>query len=65
MAKVQYNYLERKNAPTTAQTGTVTYDLPKAGFLPELLLRVFSTPTASTFPALPLKIGQKILKRLN
>lgn len=53
MAKVQYAYIKRKQAET-GQTGNVTYDLPQKGFIPEIVVRVFSTPTASSRPALPI-----------
>ena len=53
MAKVQYVYVKRKQSET-GQTGTVTYDLPERGFIPEITVRIFSTPTASTDPALPI-----------
>jgi hypothetical protein len=53
MGKTQYTYLERKKAES-GQTGTATYDLPERGFLPEILLTIYSTPTASTTPATPI-----------
>ena len=53
MAKTQYTYIERKHSES-GQTGTATYDLPEKGFLPEIILKAYSTPTASTNPALPL-----------
>jgi len=53
MAKTQYTYIERKKSES-GQTGTATYDLPEKGFLPEIILKAYSTPTASTNPALPL-----------
>lgn len=72
MAKVQYSYIQRKKSEG-GQSGTVTYDLPESGFMPELIVTAYSTPTASTDPALPLseaitKIeivdGSKVLKSL-
>lgn len=72
MAKVQYNYVQRKKA-LSGQTGNETFDLPEKGFIPEIVVRVFSTPTASTSPALPIsdaitKIeitdGSKVIKSL-
>ena len=72
MSKVQYYYKERKKSETGA-TGTVTYDLPESGVIPEIHLRAFSTPTASTNPALPLEAaitkieitdGAKVIKSL-
>lgn len=54
MVKAQWNYVQRKDAPSTAATGTATYDLPKSGYIPEILVTAFCTPTASTNPALPL-----------
>jgi len=53
MAKTQYYYIQRKKAES-GQTGTATYDLPDSGIIPELVLVAYSTPTASTDPALPL-----------
>ena len=53
MAKVQYVYIKRKDSQS-GQTGTVTYDLPTKGYIPEIVVRAYSTPTASTDPALPL-----------
>jgi len=53
MAKTQYTYIERKHSES-GQTGTATYDLPEKGFLPEVIVKAYSTPTASTNPALPL-----------
>lgn len=53
MAEVQYYYAQRKKAES-GQTGTVTYDLPESGTIPWIVVRAFSTPTASTDPALPL-----------
>jgi len=53
MAKVQYVYIKRKQSET-GQTGTVTYDLPERGVISEVVVRAYSTPTASTDPALPL-----------
>ena len=53
MAKTQYTYIERKKA-VSGQTGTETFDLPERGFVPEIIVKAYSTPTASTNPALPL-----------
>lgn len=53
MGKVQHFYAQRKKSES-GQTGSVTYDLPESGFIPEIVLTAFSTPTASTDPALPL-----------
>lgn len=53
MGKVTYFYTERKKSES-GQTGSVIYDLPNNGFIPWIELRCFSTPTASTNPALPL-----------
>jgi hypothetical protein len=53
MARTQYSYLERKKSES-GQTGTATYDLPERDFLEELLITAYSTPTASSGPALPL-----------
>ena len=48
-----WEYVQRKKSET-GQSGTVTYDLPKKGVIPELLVVAFSTPTATTNPALSL-----------
>lgn len=53
MPQVRWDYIQRKKAES-GQTGTVQYDLPKSGWLKELILTAYSTPTASTTPALPL-----------
>jgi hypothetical protein len=71
MGMVRYHYAERKDAPSTAQTGTRTYNLPKSGFIPEILLQAYSTPTASSAQALQIfdaitkiqiRDGAKIIK---
>jgi len=73
MAKVRYHYVERKKS-VSGQSGTETFDLPEGGFIPEIVVRVFATPTASSNPALPIvdaitKIeivdGAKVIKSLN
>ena len=73
MAGLQYKYVVRKYS-VAGQSGTVTFDLPEKGFIPEIIVRAFSTPTASTNPALPLndaitKIeivdGSKVIKSLS
>jgi hypothetical protein len=53
MPQTRWDYVKRKTAES-GQTGTITYDLPERGFMPELLLTAFSTPTATTAPACPL-----------
>jgi len=53
VVKTQYTYIERKTSES-GQTGTATYDLPEKGYMPELIVKAYSTPTASTDPALPL-----------
>ncbi len=53
MAKVQFKYIKRRYAEG-GQTGTATYDLPNSGFIPEIILGIASTPTASSACALPL-----------
>ena len=72
MPKTQYFYVQRKTSES-GQTGTATYDLPETGVIPEIVVRAYSTPTASTNPALPLidaitKIeivdGAKVIKSL-
>jgi len=54
MAETRYHYVQRKDAPSTAASGTHTYDLPESGTIPEIILRAYSTPTASSAQALPL-----------
>lgn len=53
MSKVQWYYQQKEKSESGA-TGTVTYDLPEDGFIPEIIVTAFSTPTASSDPALPL-----------
>lgn len=53
MVKTQYTYIQKKTSES-GQTGTATYDLPEKGYLPEIIVKAYSTPTASTNPALPL-----------
>ncbi len=53
MANWQHSYIVRKQSES-GQTGTATYDLPERDVLGSLLITAFSTPTASTDPALPL-----------
>ena len=53
MANYDYVYVERKTS-VTGQTGTKTFELPEKGFIPEIIVRAYSTPTASSNPALPL-----------
>lgn len=53
MARTRWDYIQRKKAES-GQTGTATYDLPEKGFMPNLTLTAFSTPTATTTPATPL-----------
>jgi len=53
MAKTQYSYVERKHSES-GQTGSAIYDLPEKGFMPELILKAYSTPTAATNLGLPL-----------
>jgi len=50
MAKTQVFYAQRKKSES-GQTGEVVYDLPENGFIPEIDLVVYSTPTASVNPA--------------
>ena len=73
MAKTQYAYIERQTSEA-GQTGTATYDLPERDWIEEIIVRAYSTPTASTNPALPLsdaitKIeivdGSKIIQSLS
>jgi len=52
MTKTYYHYVEKKHSES-GQTGTATYDLPETGWIPEIVVRVFSTLTASTNPAIP------------
>lgn len=53
MTKVRLEYVQRKTAEA-GQSGTVTYDLPESGIIPEIQIVPYCTPTASTDPALPL-----------
>ena len=53
MARTQYSYVERQHSES-GQTGNATYDLPERDYIEELILTAYSTPTASTNPALPL-----------
>jgi len=53
MARTHWYYVVREKSEA-GQTGTATYNLPKSGFIPEIIVRAYSTPTAVTDPALPL-----------
>jgi len=53
MAKAYYHYVQRKKSES-GQSSNVTYDLPEKGTVPYIVVRAFSTPTASSNPALPL-----------
>lgn len=53
MPQIRWDYLQRKKAES-GQTGTVQYDLPKSGFMKELILTMFSTPTGSNAPPNPI-----------
>lgn len=53
MSKTQYAYVERKHAESGA-SGSAIYDLPEKGYMPELLLKAYSTPTGATNLDLPL-----------
>lgn len=73
MPEVQYVYTQRRTAEA-GQAGTATYDLPERGFIPEIVVRAYSTPTAAAAAALPLNVaitkievvdGSKIIKSLN
>lgn len=55
MGQVNYHYVVRKKSES-GQDGTVTYDLPESGFIPEINLRVFSTGTSSTDPVIPASV---------
>jgi len=53
MPRTQYSYVERQHAES-GQNGTATYDLPERDYLEGLIVTAYSTPTATTNPALPL-----------
>ena len=53
MTKTRLEYVQRKTAEA-GQSGTVTYDLPESGIIPEIQIVPYCTPTASSDPALPL-----------
>lgn len=53
MGKTQYSYVERKHSESGA-TGSAIYDLPEKGYMPELILKAYSTPTAASDLGLPL-----------
>jgi len=53
MVKSLWNYIERQTSESGA-SGTATYDLPEGGFIPEIIVTAYSTPTGSTNPCLPL-----------
>jgi len=52
MARTRWDYVQREHSET-ASTGTIGFDLPEKGFMPNLLLNVGCTPTATSAPALP------------
>lgn len=54
MARTRWDYVQRVKSES-GQSGTATYDLPEKGFMPTLILTAYSTPTASTSPATPLR----------
>lgn len=53
MPQIRWDYLQRKKAES-GQTGTVQYDLPRSGFMNELILTAYSTPTGANAPPNPL-----------
>ncbi|MEA3222365.1 MAG: hypothetical protein U9P49_04270, partial [Thermodesulfobacteriota bacterium] len=53
MGKTQYSYVERKHSES-GQSGSAIYDLPESGYMPEVILKAYSTPTGSTNLDLPL-----------
>ena len=55
MPKSRFNYVVRRDAPSTSQTGTAVYDLSREGFLQQIQLSVACTPTAVTDPAVQVK----------
>jgi len=73
MGKTQYSYVERKHSESGA-AGSAIYDLPESGYMPELILKAYSTPTGASDLDLPLvdaitKIevidGGRVLKSLS
>lgn len=53
MGKTQYTYVERKHSESGA-SGSAIYDLPEKGYMPEVLLKAYSTPTGATNLDIPL-----------
>ena len=53
MGKTQYTYVERKHSESGA-AGSAIYDLPEVGYMPELILKAYSTPTGASDIDLPL-----------
>lgn len=53
MGKTQYTYVERKHSESGA-AGSAIYDLPESGYMPELILKAYSTPTGASDLDLPL-----------
>ena len=48
----EHVYTVRKDASNTAQTGSLGYNLPDSGTIPEIVLTVYTTQTASTDPCI-------------
>jgi len=53
MGNWQYTYVERRFA-TIPQSGTVTFNLPEKDYIGNIQVIAYSTPTATTNPALPI-----------
>lgn len=53
MPQIRWDYLQRKKAES-GQTGTAQYDLPKTGFMRDLILTAYFTPTGANAPSAPL-----------
>lgn len=52
MVRTRWDYIQREHSET-ASTGTIAFDLPEKGSMPNLLLNVGCTPTSTSAPALP------------
>ena len=52
MVRTRWDYIQREHSET-AQTGTIAFDLPEKGFMPNLMLNIASTPVNNSAPCLP------------
>ena len=52
MVRTRWDYVTREHSET-ASSGTIAFDLPEKGFMPNLMLDIAATPTATSAPALP------------